>query len=438
MMGRINYRYKDRYLVNVLARRDGYSAFGAGKKFGIFPSIGLGWVISEESFMKKIKGINNLKLRYSYGVTGNQAISAYSSLAQLDMGGTDVYVFGNGSPTYNGTYNKAMANKNLSWETATTSNFGLDFTILDHRISGSVEYYSMKDKDLLLNRSIPIMNGYTSVWSNLGGTLNKGLEVTLNTVNIKTKNFSWNSVITYATNKITSLYGIDTNKDGKEDDDVSNNWFIGQPIGAIYDYTLNGIYQTGDDIPDGFKPGYFRIVDKNKNGVIDVGDKSIIGKVTPDFKLGIGNTFVYKDFSLMVFVNSSFGGKKNNEMLNPAGYFPESLNIMDGGPYWTPTNPSNTRPTVGYAMPYPHGFYESLSYVRIQDVSLSYELPKELLKRIKINSAKVYISGKNLATFTKWSGWDPEIDGASSNVLVSRNDQYPMAKAIVMGLNLSF
>ena len=197
MMGRINYRYNDRYLLTILARRDGYSAFGSGQKFGVFPSMALGWIISQENFMKNIDMIDNLKFRFSYGQTGNQAISPYSSLGSL---GQVPYVFGNGSPTYIGIVNSGMANSDLGWETTLATNYGLDFAIL------------------------------------------------------------------------------------------TNGWFIGQPIGAIYDYTLDGIYQTGDVIPTKFKPGYYRIVDKSGNGTVGPEDRSIIGKTSPDFRLGLANT----------------------------------------------------------------------------------------------------------------------------------------------------
>lgn len=441
MMGRINYRYKDRYLLTLLSRRDGYSAFGAGNKFGVFPSMALGWIVSQENFMKNITIVDNLKLRFSYGATGNQAISPYSSLGTMSQNN---YVFGNGSTTYIGITNSTMGNQDLSWETTLAKNYGLDFAILKNRISGTLEYYDTKTKNLLVARALPSMTGYSKVNTNIGGTANHGLEIALNSKNIKTQAFEWNSSLTFSTNKnkITSLYGtVDAN--GKPLDDITNGWFIGQPIGAIYDYTLDGIYQVGDNIPTKFKAGYFKIVDKSGNGTIGTEDRSIIGKTTPDFRIGLGNTWSYKNFSLMVFVNSSFGGMKNNPMLNPAGYFPDRLNILDArGGYWTPDHPSTTRPSINYAMPVSHGIYESLTFVRIQDVSLSYDLPKRLITKAKINSAKVYISGKNLLTFTKWEGWDPESDGigtgASISPYSSSNSFLPMIRSFVVGINFSF
>lgn len=436
-MGRLNYRLMDRYLITLLARRDGYSAFGKEKKWGTFPSIAIGWIISEEAFMKKINWLTNLKIRYSYSETGNQAIAPYSSLAQMSQ---NQYVFGDGSSPYNGIYNSAMGNKDLTWETTKSSNIGIDFGVFGSRLSGSLEYYDLKTKDLLMKRAIPSMTGYNSVYTNLGGISNKGFELTLNSVNISNKDFEWSTVFTLSTNKnkITSLYGLDQDKDGKEDDDIGNGWFIGQPIGAVYDYTLNGIYQEGENIPSGFKPGYYRLVDKNNTGSADPGDRSIIGKTSPDIRMGLGNTFAYKGFTLYFFINSSFGGKKSNPMLNPAGWFPDRLNILDiGEAYWTPENKSNTRPTIGYAMPFTHGFYESLSYVRIQDVSFSYDIPKRLLEKAKINNLRIYVAAKNLATFTNWSGWDPEIDanGTASEI---KKGGYPLAKTFTFGLNFSF
>lgn len=436
-MGRINYRLMDRYLLTLLARRDGYSAFGKEKKWGTFPSIAVAWILSEEVFMKRISWLNNLKIRFSYSETGNQAIAPYSSLAQMAQ---NQYVFGEGSSSFNGIYNSAMGNNDLTWETTKSANVGIDFSVLGSRLSGSLEYYDLKTKDLLMRRSIPSMTGYNSVYTNLGGISNKGLELTLNSVNISNRDFEWSSTLTLSTNKnkITSLYGLDLDNDGKEDNDISNGWFIGQPIGAIYDYTLNGVYQEDDDIPTGFKPGYFRIVDKNGSGGADPDDRSIIGKTSPDIRIGLGNTLTYKGFTLYLFVNSSFGGKKSNPMLNPAGWFPDRLNILDvGEEYWTPENRSNTRPTIGYAMPFTHGFYESLTYVRIQDVSLSYDIPRKLLDMLKINGLRLYISAKNLATFTNWSGWDPEID-ANGTATEIKKGGYPLAKTFTFGVNFSF
>jgi len=438
-MARLNYQLKSRYILSLLVRRDGFSAFGKDRKYGTFPSVSAGWTMTEESFMKGFKFLNNLKLRASYSENGNQAISPYASLASMAQ---SYYVFGDGSKTYNGLQNGGMGNDNLTWETTKSSNFGLDFAVLNNRLSGSLEYYIANTENLLMRRSIPIMTGYTSVMTNLGNVNNKGFEVTLNSVNIKTPKFEWTSFLTFSTNKnkITHLYGQDMNKDGKEDDDIANNWFIGYPLGAIYDYRTNGVYQVGETITDArFKPGYFRIVDINNDGVLNTSDRSVIGKTTPDARIGLGNTLIYGDFSLYVFLNSAIGGMKNVSFLNPSNNFPEKTNFIDvkGDPYWTPENRSNTRPIVSYPMPFKHGIYRNLDYVRIQDVSLTYTIPKKFLTKAKIENLKIYASAKNLYTFTKWPGWDPESDdiGLGSTVGIGG---FPMARQFILGINFSF
>lgn len=438
-MARLNYQLKDRYIISMLVRRDGFSAFGKDHKYGTFPSLSLGWIISDESFMKKFIFLNNLKLRASYSENGNQAISPYASLASMKQ---SYYVFGDGSTTYNGLVNGGMGNSSLTWETTKSSNLGLDIAIFKSRLSCSMEYYNANTENLLMNRSIPIMTGYTRVMTNLGNVNNKGFELTLNSVNIKNQKLEWTSAFTMSTNKneITHLYGQDKNNDGKEDDDISNNWFIGQPLGAIFDYQTDGVYQVGETISDTrFKPGYFRIVDVNNDGALSTADRTIIGKTTPNVRLGFGNTLTYENFSLYVFLNSSIGGVKNVSFLNPSNFFPEKTNLIDvpGDPYWTPENKSNDRPIISYPMPYKHGIYRSLTYLRVQDVSLAYNVPREILNRVKIENLKVYASAKNLYTFTNWPGWDPEADdiGLGSTIGIGG---FPMAKQFILGLNFSF
>ena len=205
-MARLNYQLKSRYILSLLVRHDGFSAFGKDQKYGTFPSVSAGWTLTEESFMKRFKFLNNLKLRASYSENGNQAISPYASLASMAQ---SYYVFGDGSKTYNGLQNGGMGNDNLTWETTKSSNFGLDFAVLNNRLSGSLEYYIANTENLLMRRSIPIMTGYTSVMTNLGNVNNKGFELTLNSVNVKNQKFEWTSFLTFSTNKnkITHLFG---------------------------------------------------------------------------------------------------------------------------------------------------------------------------------------------------------------------------------------
>jgi hypothetical protein len=275
------------------------------------------------------------------------------------------------------------------------------------------------------------MNGFSAVWQNIGATKNKGYEVTLNTINIDKHNFSWQTTFTFSTNKneITKLVG-DKDGDGREDDIIASGWFIGHPIGANYDYEWHGIYQEGETMPSWAKPGFPKIVDKNKNGVIDVGDRTVLHADQPDFRLGVSNTINWKKFSLVIFVNSQKGGYRANPNLILRSSFYDRANTLDI-PYWTPENKSNEWPVINFSNPWNQKFYESRSFIRLQDVSLSYTLPQTVIDKLKIGSMKLYVSGKNLYTITNWSNWDPEIGDKN------RWDYGPMYRSFIMGLNIT-
>lgn len=429
-MGRLNYRFKDRYLATFTMRRDGSSVFAANNKYATFPSVALSWIASEEVFMKEYEFINMLKFRASYGSVGNQAINPYQSLSLL---GNTKYVYGNAGITAIGYYPANMSNTDLKWETTYTSNIGLDFEVFNSRLGGTIELYNMDTKDLLIQRSLPQMTGFQNVWTNLGEVNNRGIEVTLNTVNVKSKDFEWSSNLTfsYNQNRIISLYGIDTDGDGKEDNDVGNSWFIGQPITAYYDYVFDGIYQEDDDLPIGFKPGYTKVKDLDGDGEITPDDRTIIGQGgEPKFRWGINNNFQYKNFHLSIFVNSMQGWISRFGLVGRQA--PErSLNFIDVG-WWTPENKSNTRPSLMHENKYNHNWYYSRDFIRIQDVSLTYDIPKQILNNIGISTLCLSISGKNLYTFTDWIGTDPESGATSFDNL------YPMPRTIVFGLNIGF
>jgi hypothetical protein len=262
-MARFNYSYDSKYLFTVTARRDGYSAFGSGtNKYGTFPSVALGWNISKENFLKDVTQIDNIKLRASYGTSGNQAVGVYQTISTQ---GVTKYIF-NGI-TATGLVSSSLltsgvlGNAELNWESTTGSNFAVDFSILNNRISGTVEAYFTKTNDVLLRRQLPTITGFGSIFDNLGSVKNRGIEFTLNTVNVKKKDFTWSSNINFSSNRneIVSLYG-----DGK--DDIGNKWFIGKPLYAIYDYQLAGVWQVGEDasqVDPGATPGSLKFVDIN-------------------------------------------------------------------------------------------------------------------------------------------------------------------------------
>jgi TonB-linked SusC/RagA family outer membrane protein len=428
-MGRINYSYNSRYLFTVTARRDGSSVFGANTtKYGVFPSAALGWNISQEDFLKDSKIVNSLKLRGSYGKTGNEAISVYQTIT---TDGTVRSPF-NGVSTI-GVQASNLGNANLLWETTVGTNIGADFSLFNSRINGSVDAYKTRTSGLLLKRSLPAITGYSSVWDNIGKVANKGLEVTLNTKNIDGRDFRWESNIVYAINrnKIVSLYG-----DGK--DDIGNRWFIGKPISVIYDYKMTGVWQTGEDASKqdpGAKPGDLKFADTNGDGKITADDRVIQGQTTPKWTGGITNTFHYKQFNLSVFIQTAQGMLKNNADLN---YADESgrRNTPAAIEYWTPSNGNNSFQSLAYTNTRGYGYPRDASYTRIKDVTFSYVVPQVLLNKAHINGLTFYVSGRNLHTFTKWIGWDPE-NNYSTRGSGDWTNNYPTTRTFVFGANIS-
>ena len=453
-MVRINYRLKEKYLVTVTARRDGSSVFAKNNKFASFPSASLSWIASEENFMKNIKALDFLKFRLSYGAVGNQAISPYQSIS---LSNTNNYVYGNPGTTALGVYPANMANDNLKWETTYTSNLGVDFGLFKNRLTGTVELYNSNTKDLLVRRLIPVMTGYTSVQTNLGATNNKGIEVSLSSSNIIAKKFEWgtNVAVSMNRNKIVHLYRADVNGDGVEDDDVANNWFIGQPITSYYDYVFDGIYQQGDVIPAGSQAGFVRLKDLNGDGVIDAKDRKVVGSGgQPKFQGSLTNTFNYGNFSLSIMLNTMLGWETDFTLLDPNSTKSENspgraLNQIDAG-WWTAENPSTTRPSLVYTNPTGHNYYVSRNFLRVQDVSLGYSFPKKVTEKLKLGNLRVYASAKNLYTFTNYPGSDPEVmptTSASSVVPLTtgtytaaqlKSAMYPLARTISFGLNVGF
>ena len=428
-MARLNYRFKGRYLLTLTMRRDGYSGFGENNKFGNFPSAALAWIATEEGFLKNQNVINFMKIRASYGKTGNQAISPYQSLSGMS---TTPYVYGDGATTTVGIYPSNMANSSLSWETTTGTNIAIDFEMLKSRISGTVEYYNLDTDNLLLKRALPSMDGFESVFANIGATKNTGVEITLNSVNFREKNFEWSTGFNFSVNnnKIVHLYRTDTNNDGKEDDDIGNVWFIGEPIRVYYDYVFDGIYQEGDDMPAGYKAGYVRLKDLDGDQKITDKDREIIGNRDAKYRWSLNNNLSYKGFSFSFLINSLSGWITTVNEISPKNLAYATNFIDEDDGWWTPTNKSNTNPSLKYPNPYNHGFYKSRNFVRIQEVSVSYDIPKKLLKSFNVNKVKLYLSGKNLYTFTKYPGFDPE-NGSSVG-------GFPMPRSIVTGININF
>ena len=428
-MGRINYSYDDRFLVTFTTRRDGSSVFGANtSKFGVFPVGAIGWNISNEAFMKQVAWVDNLKLRGSYGKTGNEAISPYGTITTDN---SVRYPFNGISQI--GVQAGNLGNSNLHWESTIGTNIGVDFAVFKSRISGTIDVYSTHTDGLILKRQIPSISGYTSVLDNLGKTKNQGVELTLSTKNVDGRDFRWESLFNFAANRnrIVDLYG-----DKKSD--TGNVWFIGHPIGVVYDYKKQGVWQVGEDPSKqdpGSKPGDLKFADVNGDGKVTSTDKVILGQTSPKWIGGMTNTFHYKDFHLSVFIQTVQGVTKNNTDLN---YVDESgrRNTPAEVGYWTAANKSQSRPALSFFNTRGYGYASNASYTRLKDITLSYTIPPALLDKAHLGSMTVYVSGRNLYTWTKWIGWDPE------NTYYGRGtsdwtNNYPTIRSVILGLNIT-
>lgn len=447
-MARLNYTYKDRYLLTTSVRRDGYSAFGAENNVATFPALALGWIVSEEPFFPQNTAISLLKLRGSWGVNGNRDIGIYSSLAQI---GTNLYY--DGTSVQLGLYNNTLANQGLRWEKTESYNIGLDLGLLENRIDISAEFYDMTTTDLLMNRQLPEITGFSSITANLGELRNKGLDITINTVNVNRPNILWKSnfVFSLNRNKIVRLFGdteeviIGGETVTREVPDYTNEWFPGQAIDVVWDYNVQGVWQL-DEADEAavynMQPGDYKSEDVNDDGVYDaLVDKQFIGHTRPRYRLGLRNDFTFlKDFTASIFLRADLGhiGEFTYATHESSTY--DRINIMDI-PYWTPTNGENEYARTSEV----HGAYggglrvfKSLGFLRVQDVSLSYNIPSYIAEKLQTKSIRVFVSARNLLTFTKWPGWDPE----STSIPDEPGDRpvlgnTPMPKSFSAGINLS-
>lgn len=428
-MGRINYNYADRYLATLTSRRDGFSGFGRNNKYGVFPSLALAWNVSNESFWPSRKLLPVLKLRYSTGKNGNQAVTPYQTLSQLD---DRSYL--NGSTTAPGYLPTTLGNPDLKWETTVASNFGIDFVFGQGRATGSLDSYVRNTRDLLLRRSISSVSGFSSILQNIGRTQNRGIELQLSTLNLTRNAFTWRTDLVYSRNRnrIVELYG-------DQRDDLVNQWFIGQPISVNYGYKFGGIWQLTDDIKNSpqptAKPGDVRVVDVNGDGKIDVSDRTLIGRLEPGYTAGLSNTFTIGPVTLSGYLTSVQGVTRVNPLRGSTQVQAEVRRNIPKYEYWTPTNPINTYPSNinetqgGGSNPLGVDFYEDASFVRLKDLSVAYGLPSAFASRLGASTLRVYLNGRNLWTRTKWTGLDPELSGQRA---------IPLERSVIGGLELRF
>lgn len=423
--GRVNYKLMDRYMLTASLRADGSSVFAPGKKWGYFPSVALAWRINEESFLKNVEAISNLKLRLSWGESGQCAINPYQTSGLL---GTSTYSFNN-EVAY-GFYPKTMSNKELTWETTTQYNLGLDFGFFNNRISGSIDAYKSQTRNILMDRMIPSINGYTSVMENIGKTESTGVDFSLSTVNVRHKNFSWFSDFSLSHNreKIKELASGQLK-------DEANAWFVGKPFKVFYDYKKIGIWQSGEEAAaalNGQEPGDIKVQDTDGDGSITTDDR-IIYSQRPDVTFGFNNTFNYKGFDLSVFLYARLG-----QWISYDYNTTYRINALENGgnvDYWTPENPTNAFPRPNKNKSYTQVTYYSTlkyedgSFFKIRDITLGYSFQPDLLKHLRLSKLRVYATAKNFFTFSKIDNYDPEQGGSIS---------FPMTKQLVFGLNVEF
>ena len=439
---RVNYAFMDRYLFSASLRADGSSVLAEGKKWGYFPSVSAGWRITEESFMESTRSwLDNLKLRVAWGVSGNAAVKPYQTLATVSA------TTPNSSDSF---IPMSMSNPDLSWETTSSFNLGLDFGIIGGRINGTIDYYWTKTKDLLYYRSAPSSSVFTSILSNIGESKGQGLEIGINAQAIKTKDFNWeiNASYTHSKDEISKLAdGLERNIDG------TTALIVGEPLRARYDYETNGIWNVGEyekyvadykargidftePLPKYGTPGTMKIVDQNGDGKIDEDDKRVY-KLSPDHIFGLTNTFTYKDFALSIQCMARLGGYFGFDKNNALGLNDGDANWADVD-YWTPTNTGAKFPSPGtnstdlsklYTQYASALLWEKNDFFKIKDITLSYNVNKDWLKHIHVASAKIYCSLKNYFTFASVKDYDPERGGSIN---------WPLAKQVIVGVNVSF
>ncbi|WP_460966767.1 TonB-dependent receptor [Spirosoma migulaei] len=422
--GRLNYAFRDRYLLTVTAREDGSSKLAVGNKWTFFPSAAFAWRVIDEKFMQGVKGLSDLKVRASYGVAGNDPSGPYATqttLTRLAFGYDEV-----AAPAY--TFSRNVGNMELGWELSYTKNVGLDFGLLNGRINASVDYYDTRTQDLLLDRGLPPTTGVTTVKQNIGKTRNRGIEVSLGSTNIRTSSLSWTSNVTFTKNKeeITELV--------TGGNDIGNGWFIGSPINVFYDYEKLGIWQTSEaDLAAKLSPtqlpGEIKVRDQNNDGKIDaVNDRIILGNPRPKWSGGFDNTVKFKGFDLNVFLYARIGQMINSD--RSARFDQQGVgNSTAGLDYWTPENPTNAypRPNKNGGLKYLSTLgYVDGSFARIRNITLAYNVPAKVLPKA-IRGVRLYVTGKNLVTFTKLN-YDPERGGS---------ENFPLTKLYVFGLNVN-
>lgn len=458
LMARLNYTFKDRYLFTASIRRDGYSGFGIKYPRASFPALALGWTFTEEDFIKRanMKWLNYGKLRLSYGVNGNRdirdsngTIDPYRALAYLASGMYPAYDPTNGTISAVNTVSiTRMQNDNLKWEQTAAYNLGLDFSVLDDRLTGSVDVYTKQTKNLLVSRSLPAISGFGNVISNIGEVDNKGLEVSLSSRNITEGKVTWNTTATFYLNRntIKHLYGVSTYVDAKgntitgEQSDIANGWFIGKDIDAVWDYKILGVWQQSEAETAklyGATPGDFKLQKlvndgPNKYKYTDA-DKQFLGYESPRFSWSLRNDFTFfKNFDFSFLLVSNMGQLRDfNQAKNNPGSVGFGRSTSYVYPYWTPNNPINDYARLNSGSSgTSFTVWRKASFVRLSSISLGYNLPKAVLNAVHIQNAKFFASVTNAFYYAPdWHYWDPQYNDQTKG---------PTPRIVSGGLNVTF
>jgi TonB-linked SusC/RagA family outer membrane protein len=453
-LGRVNYSYKDRYLLTATIRSDGSSRFGDKKRYATFPSIAGAWRASQEPFIKDIKAISDLKVRASYGKSGNNNIGNYSHLATITPGS---YVFANNEVTASSV---GLSNPYLTWEESNEFDAGFDLALFNDRLNLTVDYYNRRTSDMLLNDVIPSITGFTTQVVNAGSVSNKGVEITVGGTPLKTHDFNWNLSmnVSFNRNKVLSL---NANNDrilsGDNDGKPTHVTLVGKPIGQFFGYVLEGVYTAADmadasvaKYPTAFE-GAVKYKDVNGDGTItDVLDYTNIGNPYPDFTFGVTNSFQYRHFDLSMIINGQYGGHVMNGLRQTIDNLQGFFNVSKE---WVNRWRSEAQPGDGIHSGVIHAtpslghrlstlWVEDATYLRIANITLGYYLPEEVARATGfIKNVRVYVTVQNLATFTSYTGGNPEGQSESqTNVLNPGFDMtsYPLSRTTSIGINMSF
>jgi len=443
-MGRINYNYNKKYYATFTIRSDGFSGFGTDTKWGTFPSLALSWNIKNEDFLAASNFVNQLKLRLSYGINGNQAVGPYQTISRMgtsnrdNRGSNRDYTYIDGTTTLPGFIPTVLGTPGLGWEETTSYNIGLDF-LFSSFLQGTLDLYNADTDKLLLARTISSTHGIPDIIENIGKVNNKGVELGLTAYIISRGDLQWNvSVIgSYIKNEIVDLYG-------NGGDDLVNKWFIGQPISSNFDYIFDGIIQTQAEAEAypvvGFQPGYARVKDLNGDDVIDADDRYLIGKTDPDLNFGISSTLSYKGISLYFLIQGVYGATRRNAALFDDHWdYRRNTTFKE---WWTPENGSNTISANSPGTnPFLTGFYQSANFTRLKDLVLSYDLPSTFLDKVGIDGIRIFVQASNLVTWTDWFGMDPEfetINSVGDDAYLDQEEFLPLQKEVAFGASIIF